>query len=274
MGYTLSNILQDLYGELGQARVYPASGGSTTSAIVAHLANQDALEEGYLFVVETTDGLAPQGEYQRITAYTQGSSDSTFTTDAFTVAIGSGDIVLYVPNLYPLHTMVEMVNAGLRMLGGIEQIYDSLTTADNQTEYTIPVAQKRDVLRVQVQTELSDSNDNVWEDVPNWDIVPAAPGTGSTLIIPQYNSGYTIRVFYIGVHPRLNTYADVILEGFDPELAMKSAKVKWLEWWNGLQQGQDPNVGQMLNAARFDYVTMRDQRLPKLRRKSGMLSVE
>ena len=71
-----------------------ATGGSTTTLIdtagLQRYTETDALVGAFLYIDDTTDDLAPEGEWRRIEAYN--SSTNTITVDrAFTAAVGSGD---------------------------------------------------------------------------------------------------------------------------------------------------------------------------------------
>ncbi|MFC1995671.1 hypothetical protein ACFLVM_02200 [Chloroflexota bacterium] len=74
-----------------------ATGGSTTTLVdIYTLTHADDYWNGYVVhIVITTDGLAPQGERQAVTDFVQ--STRTLTTNAFTVAIGAGDIYTLSP---------------------------------------------------------------------------------------------------------------------------------------------------------------------------------
>lgn len=227
--YHLSNLLQDAYKKLGQYQAYPATGGSATTAIVLQLKNTDfSLEEGALFVVESSDNEAPEGEYQRITGYAK--STGTFTVDTMT-AIGDGDKVAVVNDLFPLHTMVELANDAMRKLGDIV-IVDTTTldTASNKTEYALAIAAKRKLLRVDYQTNTADADDNRWYTLFNVETIPANPGTAGLLILEQLSADRDIRYWYLDVHPRLNTYDDFIDEVINPELASTALTFAALQW--------------------------------------------
>lgn len=227
--YHLSNLLQDAYKKLGQYQAYPATGGTTTTAIVLQLKNTDfSLEEGALFVVESSDNEAPEGEYQRITGYAK--STGTFTVDTMT-AIGTGDKVAVVNDLFPLHTMVELANDAMRKLGDIV-IVDTTTldTVSNKTEYALAVAAKRKLLRVDYQTNTADADDNRWYTLFDVETIPANPGTAGLMILKQLSADRDIRYWYLDVHPRLNTYDDFIDEVINPELASTALTFAALQW--------------------------------------------
>ena len=87
-----------------------------------------------------------------------------------------------------------------------------------------------------IQGVTTNSVKNEYERIPNWEIRPAAPGTGTTLVIPQYASGYKILIEYWGRHPRVASFADPIDEHISPDV-MKWACLAHAYMWHG---GNEP----------------------------------
>lgn len=236
----LTHVLQGLYRRLG-GKVLLATGGSTTTVIDTKLAEDlaegnedDVYNGGTVIVIEDAGGAnaAPEGEFSRITDYVASTYTATFSP-ALTVAVASGDRVMVAPPDFPLYDVIEVVNDALRNLGEIPLINTSLTTAANQTEYTIPIALKgKELLSVEIQGTTSDSDDNQFWELSNWKVIPATPGTSETLVIPQLSSGYTIRLKYLGMHPRVDVYDAAISEYLSPELVHASAMAHVLQWRN------------------------------------------
>lgn len=236
----LTHVLQGLYRRLG-GKVLLATGGSTTTVVDTKLAEDlaegnedDVYNGGTVIVIEDAGGAnaAPEGEFSRITDYVASTYTATFSP-ALTVAVASGDRVMVAPPDFPLYDVIEVVNDALRNLGEIPLPDTSLTTAANQTEYTIPIALKgKELLDVEIQGTTSDANDNRYYPIPGYQIVPAASGTAGTLVIPQYPSGYTIRLTYLGRHARVDAFDDPINEYLSPELVHASAMAHVLQWRN------------------------------------------
>lgn len=241
----LTHLLQRVYRKLGGTVITTATSGSTTTAADTKLVDvlgdgnaDDAYNGGTLIVVRDAGGAgaAPEGEFSRISDYT--ASTFLFTLDStLTAEIGAGDTFMFAVQDYPLATMIEIVNDALSYLGDLPLPDTSITTAANQTEYTLPVAVKRDeLLFVEIQGQTTDANDNQWIPIRNYRTVPAAPGSAGTLIIPQYAEGYTVRLTYMGRHPPVSTYADPISEYIHPDLAVACVTAHALAWIN-VQQG-------------------------------------
>lgn len=236
----LTHVLQTLYRRLG-GKTTLATGGSTTTIIDTKLADElaesnedDVFNGGTAIVIEDAGGTnaAPEGEFSRITDYDAGATTVTFSP-ALTTAIASGDRVVIAPPDFPLYDVIEVVNDALKNLGDIPLINTSLTTVAAQSEYTIPIALKgRELLNVEIQGTTSDADDNQYWRLPTWKVVPATAGTAETLVIPILSAGYTIRLTYLGKHPRIDTYDAPVSEHFHPELVNAAVLAHVLQWRN------------------------------------------
>lgn len=256
------HVWQDL-GKIDTLEEFLATGGSTTTVINGKIADrQDRPEDNYsidntLIVVRDAGGssVAPEGEMQRISSFN--SSTYTHTVDtAFTVAIASGDSVAIANGDIPLREMYRIINRALLKMGEVPITDSSLTSAALQTEYALPVALKReDLLRVEYQCFTGDSNNNQWQPVYQYDVLPAAPGSTGLLILPQLVSGRTIRLTYMGVHPTITTFSSVISEYIHPEVIISAVTKMALRWINGNNGGNDNFWLQRENEAAQDMET-------------------
>ena len=226
--YTLGKLLSDVLSDIGVLKRGRASGGSTTTIVESgrvDSAGDEVYTGGSAFILRDSAGLsaAPEGQFARITSYASGSG--TFTlTDTLTAVVASGDRYGVVSLNYPIDDLIEFVNDALQQFD-IPLINTSITSAEAQTEYDLPVALKeRDLLRVRYQGRTDDSNDNKWHDIYDWKIVPASPGSVGILIIPQISSGRTVQLWYMGKHPTLNAYDDEIAEVINPRVARAAVK--------------------------------------------------
>lgn len=236
----LTHVLQQFYRRVS-GKVTLATGGSTTTAIDTKLADEledgnedDIYKGGTLIVIEDSAGAAaaPEGELSRITGYVA-STQTVTISPALTAAIASGDRILIAPPDFPLYDTIEQVNDALKGCGDIPLPDTSITTAANQTEYTLPLALKgRQLLNVEVQGITTDANDNRWTPVPNWRVTDAAGGTTGLLILPQLASGYTVKVWYLGKHPRVDAFDDYINEYLHPEMVHAAVMARVLQWRN------------------------------------------
>lgn len=243
MAYLASNLLQDAFRKIGISTTGVATGGSTTSVIDTLIGDRytdNDMVGGSMFIVRDAGGAsaAPENEWGVISEYVQ--SSNTFTIPTLTAAVGAGDTYMFTMPFISLYEMLELANQALKSLGDIASVYSTFTTASQQTEYALPVVLKRkDIIRIDVQTHLNDSDDNRYEPVSNWDIIPAAPGSTGLLVIPQYPSGYTIRIIYNGIHPTLTAYNSPISETIHPELISNMLVKSALGWYNGRTGGSE-----------------------------------
>lgn len=249
----LTHVLQQALRRLG-GKVVLATGGSITTAIDTKLAaflqdsnEDDTFNDGIIIVIKDAGGAAaaPEGEFSAVTDYVASTTTLTFSP-AITTAIAAGDRVLIGSPEFPLYDVVEVVNDALKNLGEIPLLDKSITTAANQTEYTLPLAVKGDqLLNVEIQGTTVDADDNRYEDVPDWKIVVANPGSTGLLVIPQYPAGYIIRITYLGIHPRVSAYDDYISEYLHPELVHASVMAHLLQWkddMNSIQGGVNNSI--------------------------------
>lgn len=260
---TATELAYRVWGDLGKIDAleeFAATGGSTTTIVNGNTANrQDRPDDNYsidftAIVVRDAGGAsaAPEGEMQRINAYNSATYTHTVDT-AFTVAPASGDIVAIANSEIPLREMYRAISGALVKIGEIPLVNSSLTSASNQTEYTLPVALKReDLIRVEYQGYTGDADDNQWEAISNWDVIPAAPGSTGLLILPQITSGRTIRIVYMGVHPSITTYSSVLSEYIHPSILIPSVTKECLRWYNASTGGKSNYWLQKENEASQD----------------------
>jgi len=167
---------------------FVATGGSATTIVNTDFANfesppeEDTLKNRVAFVYSTTDGLAPQGKWGKVSAYAEATQTMTIAT--VTDAIGAGDVIMLVKqDLFPLQESIFRVNRALTNLGDIPVPDTSLTSAADQTEYALPLVASRGILQVYYQNEINDSNDNQWTEISGWSVQPAVVGSTGLLIL-------------------------------------------------------------------------------------------
>lgn len=258
MAYLLTNLLQDAYTNLGQLNASTATGGSTSTVVdskQAGLHGDGTWKNGSAFIIRDAAGAsaAPEGEFNLVTAY----ADSTGTfTATFTAAPAAGDTFAFVNDFYPLYTVIELCNMALQELGDIALVDVSLTTAANQTEYALPVACKgQRPLAVLIQGITTDANDNKYWNTVAFDYIPAAPGsTGLLVFETQPPASRTIKIVYMGRHPKLSVYSSIVSETIHPALASAAATEVCLRWQNSRLQGGDDFLLQRWNDAKTELM--------------------
>jgi hypothetical protein len=236
----LTGVLQQLFRRLGGV-VTTATDGSETLAIDTKFEEalgegnvDDFLNGGTLIVVQDAGGAnaAPEGEFSRIEDYDSSTQGITLDT-ALSAAIATGDKFMYIGNDFPLYDMVEVVNDALRYIGEIPVKDESITTAEGQTEYTLPVAIKgKEILDVEFQSNTDDADDNQYYPVEGWKPIPITPGTSGVLVLPQLPAGHKIRVTYVGIHPRVDAFDDYINEHLHPDFVHACVFAHAVQWKN------------------------------------------
>lgn len=246
--FQLTHLMQKAYRRVANVRTSTATGGSTTTIVDAKLLDylEDSNEDDYLnnwtvFVVTDSAGAGadPEGKFSIISDYTAETGTITVPS-SLTTAVASGDTYMYCTPEVPIYDMIEIVNDALVYLGKTPRVDSTLTTANNQTEYTLPLAIKgRKIVMIEVQGQINDANDNRYYLIHDWKVVESAIGSTATLIIPQYVSGRTIRITYLDYHPRVDAYDDYISEYIHPELATASVVAHATRWINTQNKGND-----------------------------------
>jgi hypothetical protein len=231
MPFTLFDLLLESYKRLGQLRVGVVDSGSTTTVVDAMQSSDynegveiDAYLGGGLFNIYNAAGAsaAPQGEFAPITAFDPDTG--TFTHDAFSSANTVGDKYGYTTTLFPFLDSIEHANSALLLVGDVETVDSTtLTAVPGTTEYSVAVPWKRQIYRVSYES------DDQWNDISDWEYIPASAGTAGKLILRDLPGAGTLRVMYMGPHGRLSVHDDEIDESIDPELMIQATIVEMLE---------------------------------------------
>lgn len=209
MTTTMFDLTYRVARELGVVLEGTATGGSTTTLIDTSKASKDDdyWNEGSLWVLrdDAGGGAAPEGEWGYISDHDNGSSTTTIAT-ALTIAIANGDRYAVADDEYPLDTIISQINRSLTDMGVITYTdTTTITTADNQTEYTLPTGLSGGALEeVWIQNVDDDADDNRWTIIKNWRVQITSIGTADELILQyQYASGYAIMLVFVAPHPEM-----------------------------------------------------------------------
>lgn len=236
---TLFDIAWQVAHELGDTVSGSATGGSTTTLVDSNVLKNwpDVyFDRSGVFVLETTDNAAPEGEFASVRNYTPATRTIQFV-ETLTAAIASGDEYMIGPPRYPLHDILSAINRTLRELGPLPLTDTSLTTVTSQTEYTIP-ATVRDIKEVWLQTINNDADDNEWQKMHDWRIERAAVGSTDTLILgTEPPSNYTLKLVYTGEHGYVKDSDDVIANILDPRIVVSGTVKNLIR--NRLRSSQD-----------------------------------
>lgn len=226
MAYTLFDLTNRVAAALHATRGGTATGGSATTIVdtVYRIEDDDYFNGGTAWILSTSDGLAPQGEFTVISDFVK--STATLTIGTIT-AVAAGDIYSVEKGRYPLWLLREKVNVALANMGTIPNTDTSLTTVYGQTEYTLPAGASLDLRRVLMQTN-DDADDNEWAKILNWEV-----DKESGLLILPYNvpSGNTLKLIFVYPHAELFTYDDALSEYVHPDRVIYNAAADALEWY-------------------------------------------
>ena len=260
MAYTLSNLLQDIYTELGQLQAGAASGGSASTLEDAGLAGLHADNKwkgGALFVAQA-GGAAPQGEFAAISAY-DGASGEFSLAASLSAAIETGDHYGVATAYYPLETMIALANAGLRALGDIPLVKDQTLMTDGGSSYVATLEwTRRRPLRIDYLAIPGLAASDPWRTIYDWDYVPAAPGSpGLILFADALPAGRALRVWYLAAHPRLGGHNDALAGALAPELAVAAGLERALRWQHARQGGGDTYLAERWAQAQSDLASAR-----------------
>ena len=198
-----------LINQVGQA-----SGGSTTTVVDSSLAlSADTKIGGSILIFETTDDLAPVGEIKRVTD----NDTNTYTTDAFTAAVGAGDLYAYIAKDLNVYELIPAFNIALKKIGKIGKIDTSLAFIADTKKYDLPVSVKRgEIMNVAIEV---DTENEDYAFLYDWRVQPAATGSNAQLVFSdEHTAGRTIKIEYIGYPDALTAFSDDLHETIPEEL--------------------------------------------------------
>lgn len=265
----LGKLLENVYRACGlQVLRRKATGGTTTTLVDSAYTNkrgdnyfaQGANGGHILFVSETTDGAAPQGQFGEVSGFVN-SGGPTFTVPTMTAAPESGDVYAVMKPVIPLYEMISAVNAGLRRLGNQDRVNTSLTGLADTLAYTLPSGvNATNIKRIEIG---SDDPDYGWKDAHGYSIQPQTAGTGDQLIFthqPPYDSttpaNYTIKITYHGPHAALSAYSDYVEKSISDELAIAICAEAA---WEYLMQKRPASYGDKTKMAQYQAIQARSQ---------------
>lgn len=217
---------------LGIVKEWKASAtGSTTTLVdtVGRLESNDHWNQGTVWITYDAGGatVAPEGQFTIVTDFVQ--STGTITFQALTVATAANDRYAIANGTVPVQFMIGAINSVLTDVWVPTWDTTSLDTATAQTEYTLPAACTRgNLIRVMVQTNTGDADDNKWVQVHPWWVKEGAKGAQDTLVLPQYTADRDIGLLYRARHPEVFLYSDTINETIDLQALAVHAAVECL----------------------------------------------
>ena len=222
---TLFNATLALADRLGVLRFSTSTGGSTTTVVdSARDEGDDVFNGGTVWIITDAGGAsaAPEGEFSRISDWA--NTDTTFTIDAVTAAVASGDRYGFAAHRYPLDVLINAINNEITKYKVEKWVTTSLDFVTDQSEYDLPSGiYKHNLLGVYESTQ-DDSNDNQWIPV-NFRVEQTATGTQDKLIVGTDNvtAGNDIGLHYYDWHDRVYTASATIDDLIPLERILASA---------------------------------------------------
>lgn len=216
-----------------------ATGGDATHIIDSALSGKykaNQFKNWIAFISRTTDGLSPQGKYGVISDYV---NTGTATIPTVTDAVQAGDEYSFCRPDVPLYTLIKLCNDALKGLKRIPLVDTSLTVAASTIRYTLPLALKG---RKPNMIFFRNPTTFVRVPAPNWDIEPAASGSQATLVFQkqtlalnttnvfQSYDGWTMVIYYEGIHEPLTAYNSPVNETIPDELAVAACVERVMDW--------------------------------------------
>lgn len=265
----LGALLEHVYRACGlQVIRRKATGGTTTTVVDTAYTNrkgdnffaQGANGGHILFISETTDGAAPQGQFGEVSGFVN-SGGPTFTVPTMTAVAGAGDIYAVMKPTLPLYEMIAQVNAGLRRLGNLDRVDTSLTGLTDTLAYSLPSGvNATNIKKVEIG---NDDPDYGWMDARGYSVQPKAAGTGDQIIFtnqPPYDpntaANRTIKITFHGPHPTLASYSDYVEKSVPDELAIAFCAETA---WEYLMQKRPASFGDKTKLSQFASMQQRRQ---------------
>lgn len=247
----LFDLTYAVCSKLGMVREGLATGGSTTTIIDTNDRDEEDTYwvggTGWILRDAAGAGAAPENEYSVISTFVNSTNTITLR-DALTVAPAVGDRYAVGKVRYPLWLLIQKINEAVVGMGEIPATDKAtITTANSQTEYSIPIVANRHLIRVSLQTN-KDTDDYGWIPLHGWGVERTAIGTADLLILAsQPSDGYLLKLEYGEVHDPLYVSTDELSETVHIQRVVTLAAIKCLLHRKQKIGSNDPTLNEQLN---------------------------
>jgi len=250
---TLSELTYRVATELKSVRQGTVTTGTSASSFTdtVRIESADYWNSGPCWCIDTTDDLAPIGQWGIISDFASGG---VFTlASALTASWTAGDTYAVGRRRFPLDIIVQQTNAAYQELGKVPSSDTSLATTQNTTQYTIPNVAIEDLREVWLQTSDTYPSEKGWVKIPRGEWRQEL----STLYMPQYSEDYTIKLVYIAEPTLMSAYSDAISAYVHPNRIVYKAAANCLMWRS--DKINSTNVQNAINQ-RVNYLLDLDQK--------------
>lgn len=192
-------------------------------------------------------GAAPQGEYARISDFVKTTGVVSLAAN-LTQAIAAGDRYAISRPTYAFDLIISKINEALAAIPVPVTDITSVTTAIDQTEYSLPAAfLDEGGLEVWIQRYTGDANDNRWVKWHPWYIQD--PGTGNQKLLVMHTQppyAYALKLVYWIPHPPLYVNSDKLRESVDLNRVIVDAAYRCMLWKKSQFGDSDPDLANQI----------------------------
>jgi hypothetical protein len=247
----LSDLLQQIYIEMGLLRISTAESGSNNTIVDSGL-GEVSYENDWMngtAIVLSADELAPEGEFSRIIGFDRNFGTLTLES-SLSEAVEAGDSYGLAGTLLPVTTLIELVNYAVRSLGDVPLI-DELST-ENEAEV---VWNKRPPILIDLNVRAGYQN---WQRVLDWEYVPGAQCLdGKINFRGGFPAGSELRIWYVDKHPVIQKFDDQVSDMIAPELASAVCMERVCRWLINKLGGGDKYQQRMWEDAKKELESAR-----------------
>jgi len=240
---TLADLTYDVAVELRSVRegVVTSAANDKIIDVTRRTETVDYWNKGPAWILKANSGSAPQGQFGTVSDFAGG----TITMDAnFTATVPVGARYAVGRRRYPLDVIKMFLNAAYRDLGRVPNTDESVITATQSTQYTLPSAVAKDLREVYIQTVIGIDDDKGWVKIP----YGAWRQEENILYISQLPIDRILKLVYVDETVDLMEYTDTLSPYVHPRRVVYKAVADCLSWRaERLSPAQQNQINQRIN---------------------------
>ncbi len=246
MSCTLYYLTYRVMAELGIVLEGTASTTSTGTLVDSsnRTESDDYWNSGTVYLFTSGSPAAKTGELYGVTDFT-GTLFTAVLSNTL-APVSSGQAYGISKRRYPRNLVIQKINQAIEEIGNITRRDVSLTGVADTYTYTLPVAANIDLRQIWVQ---SDDDDEIYIEMnpSQWRVEESnTPGSAASLIFDvEVTAGRTIKLVYVGLHPRLTASTDVLDDQINEERVIYRAVRNCLLWRKQKTGGTDDLTDQL-----------------------------